>query len=219
MKHPATRRLGLGGTTEDQRQRKSGKLPPPNRADARHEAAHAVVSARCELPLASTSIKRGQGHSVQNATGLPAGVRLMSVGYTTLVRGSAQTWADALPDASARRQIEQFAVQVAAGIWAEQLRGGAIFDPVHRDDLQSLVQIAHTLRIGGSTDDEAVQIFIDSAISSAGSILLQDGGVAWDRVTTALLRKKCLTGAEVGSIIAESDSESRLPRTKRRSSN
>ena len=43
------------------------------------------------------------------------------------------------------------------------------------------------------------------AVECAGIILSHDDGLAWERVTTALLRKKYLTGDEVRAIVAEGD--------------
>jgi hypothetical protein len=185
--------------------KRGGKVPPPTRADARHEAAHAVVSVRMELPLEATSIVRAEAHATLSAI---KGVVLKSVGYTNLVSGTVKSWEAALPDPIARQSFEKFAVQGAAGIYAEMSRGSHMFSPEHRDDLEMLVKIASRLGVGNSTDEEAVRNFVDTAVSNAEAVLTQDTGVAWERVTTSLLRKKRLTAQEVRRIVQESDTDS-----------
>jgi hypothetical protein len=177
-----------------------GGVPKPNRADAKHEAAHAVVSVRAGLPLASTSIRRGLGPRVAP----PKGIReMVSLGYTTLAEGSAEAWVAALPTPDARWKLKLLAAQTAAGIVAEQTSANRSHMADH-GDLQGLVNIAAKLGIGESSEEPAVQTFIKESLELAEAMLTHDNGLAWDRVTSSLLRKKSLTGDEVRQIVERS---------------
>lgn len=176
------------------------KAPKPSRSDARHEAAHAVVSVRSGLPLASTDIRRGRPIE-QPDRFAPSPLKYVSVGYTTLEPGTVEQWRDALPDPSAADLLTRFAAQAAAGVVAEMERGAQPTDPTCRDDLQQLVQIAGVLGLGESNADEPVRAFMAEAISRASELLCLDNRVGWESVTTALLRRSHLTGEDVRAII------------------
>lgn len=169
------------------------KPSKPTRADARHEAAHAVVAVRLGLPLDSTTIRRSQGHALSDG---------YSLGYTSLVPGTVHRWERELPSVSAQDKLRALATQCAAGVVAEMTAGADETAPAHRDDLQQIVQIAGALGLGGSTDEAPVREFVGSAVRNAAAVLSADGEVAWDRVTVALFRKQTLSGGEVEEIVA-----------------
>ena len=131
------------------------------------------------------------------------GFKLVSAGFTTLLDGSVKAWIESLPDEAAKSDLSKFAAQAAAGICSEIFYNGTLYDLACRDDLQQLVHIAGALGIGESTDDASVRAFVDAALAVASDRLVtQDSGVAWDRVTTALFRKKSLSAEEVQHIVA-----------------
>lgn len=165
--------------------------------DARHEAAHAVVSVRLGLPLESTDILR----RIEPYPGRQ-GLEVLSTGYTTLPEGTAEAWAGQLPDPEARRNLESLAVQCAAGVVAEMAGGGKSNDIAHRTDLESMIQIAGNLGIGMSTDQRAVKDWMQDCVGRAAGALFADNGVAWDRVTDALLGRGHLTGDDVRALAA-----------------
>jgi hypothetical protein len=139
---------------------------------------------------------------------MPPGVVLVSSGYTGLVEGSARAWQRALPDPDARKALVGFAAQAAGGIVAEMARGASPFGAECRDDLFGVVQIAGVLGVGNSSDEEDVRAFVSAAVATAKEALEgRDDGIAWERVTTALLRKTALTGDDVRAIVREADAE------------
>lgn len=166
---------------------------------AKHEAAHAVVSVRVGLPLASTDIRQrrqveGNGSTLVN-----------SAGFTTLEPGTTSRWRDALPDQEAITSLTLFGTQAAAGIVADINAGLRLGDVSHLDDVQQLVQIAGILGIGESNEDPAVCEWMAARVKDAGAALISDDGAAWDRVRVALARKRCLTGDEVLSLVQLAD--------------
>ena len=171
------------------------------RADARHEAAHAVVSVRLGLPLASTDIAKRTVTSQFGREGFA------SAGYTAIEPGSAERWTSELPADSARANLEAFAAQAGAGVVAELVRGGELDDPAHRGDLQDIVQIAAVLGLGESSNDPAIRDFMTRSIKRAGEALDRDGGRAWDIITEALMEKKALTGDQVRYLIQYADDQ------------
>lgn len=185
----------------------TAKKPKPTLADARHEAAHAVVSVRLGLPLESTSIRR---ELITASSGRPSSVPLrpgeafVSAGYTTLVNGTTEQWVRALPDATARESLKNFGAQAGAGIVAEMRRGAVLSDVSHRDDVQQLVQIAGILGIGTSTAEPEVRQWIAERIAVAEAVLQDDGGASWDRVAATLARKQILSGDQVRALVYES---------------
>ena len=190
--------------------RRKPKAPKPSRADARHEAAHAVVSVRFGLPLASTDIKQRVVTTSNTDTPMPSlreGYVAFSSGFTTLVEGTARAWEEALPDPKAVESMRRFAIQTAAGIVAEMQRGAEINDLTHGDDIYQIVGFASVLGIGDSNEVPAVREFLGEAVTYAEAVLRLDDGAAWDRVTSTLYRKKALTGDEVRSLVAASDSK------------
>lgn len=166
------------------------KRPKPTRADARHEAAHAVVGVRLSLPLASTEIGYVK-HEGRGGTGL-----------TALVEGSTDGW-NREPDG--RAKFERYTVQIAAGICAEVERGAGIDAPENARDLHEILQVADGFGVGGSFDDLAVRAWLVGQVEAARKILYRDDGRAWERVTVNLLRKRKLSAAEVRALVVESD--------------
>lgn len=130
---------------------------------------------------------------------------MRSVGFTTLVEGTAERWQASLPDPDARASIEALAAQAAAGIIAELERGTALNDPAHSDDVYQLVQIAGVLGIGKSTADAGVREFLAVAVERAGATLSADDGRAWAVVTQALRQRRSLVGDEVRALVAAVD--------------
>jgi hypothetical protein len=191
-----------GGLTMARRTR--AKKAKPRDDDAVHEAAHAVVSVRLGLPLASTDIlKRGR---INHPGGVPTGYQaLESAGYTTLEPGSADRWVDELPDPAARASLEALAAQAAAGIVAELSRGAKLDDPAHYDDRYGVVAIAGVLGLGTSSVEQPVRDFIVASIERAKDVLLQDDCRAWNTVANALLERKTLTGDEVLYLVQFTD--------------
>ena len=170
---------------------------------ARHEAAHAVVGVRLGLPMASTDIKRRSQSPNGRAMVARRGYMVRpSLGYTTIVEGTAERWQDALPDPATQDGLERLAAQCAAGIVAEVMAGREINDPSCYDDAQQLVQIAGGLGLGRSDMDEPVRDFTSRALQRAGDVLGQDDGAGWDNVTRALLKRESLTGDEVRAILS-----------------
>lgn len=164
---------------------------------ARHEAAHAVVSVQLGLPLASTDIRRrtvdpNTGERMRDA---------VSVGFTTLRRGSAEGWRAALPDGAAREKLEALGAQCAAGVVAETEAGLPLSAPEHREDLVAIVQIAGALGLGTSNEDEAVRRFMAECFQRAADVLFADDGEAWAAVTRALLERRVLNAEEVARCI------------------
>ena len=92
--------------------------PKPTRADAKHEAAHAVVSVRLDLPLASTDIKQRVITTSDKMPSLREGYVAFSSGFTTLVEGPVAAWEEPVPDPDAVAARRSFAGQTAAGIVA-----------------------------------------------------------------------------------------------------
>jgi hypothetical protein len=165
--------------------------------NTRHEAAHAVVSVRLKLPLASVDIRSRRvpdGHRVLTTTGLVA-----------MQEGAVAAWAQALPALDARNRIVEYATQAAAGPVADQ---GSAIKP---DDLgasvdwQQIFEMAVALGIGPTVNDPMVKAWALERTRAAAAILNDDGGAAWDRVRFALARRKSLTGDEVRRLIDESD--------------
>ena len=179
--------------------------------DARHEAAHAVVSVRLNLPLASTDIIRQavpQGHDQERAMiSLAPGQVGVSSGFTTLVEGSAEVWQRSLPDPDARASLESLAQQVMAGPVADAYADLPLGHFGHRDDLQQVVQLAGILGIGTSNEDPAVKDFMSSSFERADEVLMEDDGAGWDRVAQALLGGRALTGAYVRALLREEAGE------------
>lgn len=190
-------------------ERAAQKAPPKlttskaRRATAFHEAAHAVVSVRLGLPLASTDIRQRVVGS-DSMPSLREGQVGISSGYTTLVEGSSQAWLEALPDPDARDKLERLAVQAAAGVVAEIWLGGQPGDPACRDDLQQVVQIGGMLGMGDSNLDPAMQEWMSNCVSRASDVLLTESEEddAVHRVADALLEREYLTGDDVRQIIA-----------------
>lgn len=176
--------------------------------DARHEAAHAVAAVRLNLPLDYTTIRKQVVAGDQGAGGRRSysNDTAVSVGYTTLVEGSAQAWADALPDPVARERLEALAIQCAAGPAADAESGIRLGDVSHQGDLQGLLMLARNLGIGHSTDEAPVREWMAEQCLLADALLSgSDDGAAWDRVRVALARKRHLTGDEVRALVGESD--------------
>jgi len=167
---------------------------------ARHEAAHAVVGVRLNLPLAYSSVRSeviAEGGSEGGRCSYTKD-KFLSVGYTALVEGSSEAWIKVLPDPEARERLEAMALQTAAGIAADAESDLKLGDVSHQEDLQALVQIAGALGIGISTEELAVREWMSRALQAAGVLLQRvDTGAAWDRVRVTLARKRYLTGAQV----------------------
>lgn len=161
---------------------------------ARHEAAHAVVSVRLNLPLVYTHIRR------QTIT--EGDETFVSLGFTSIEEGSARGWIDALPDPVARERCEALALQTAGGPAADLRAGLRLGDVSHEGDMRGLVAMAGALGIG----DEARPKWLSDQCNAA-AVLLEacDDGAAWDRVRAVLERKRYLTGDEVRDLVAESD--------------
>lgn len=167
---------------------------------AHHEAAHAVVSVRLGLPLASTDIRR-------RAYRLQSGGMVLSGGYTTLVDGTVDSWYDALSDPEKRNwaqdQFHLLAVQCAAGVVAEKSRGVEPNNEAHRLDVSEMLKIASVLGIGESKEDPPVQKWFTSQLERAQDVLWRDDAAAWKRVSTELHRRRTLWGDEVRGIVAD----------------
>ena len=175
--------------------------------NARHEAAHAVVSVRLGLPLASTDIVRRTSSPDGRQVRVPPGYNAVaSLGYTTLVKGTAEAWIDKLPDPIAKDSLERLAAQAAAGMVAEVDAGHQLGDAAHHDDFYRLVQLADVLGLGQSNQDPAVRGFIASAYVRAEKILHGDRE-GWDGVAQALLDRQALTGDEVRALLREAAGE------------
>lgn len=194
----------------------SAKVRPPDRFDAAHEAAHAVVCIRRDLPLEYATIgRRGViGRDFLDDR------EMVEIGITKIGGHVTMEWFDSLPDPAARAKVDDLATFMAAGIVSEVVRRDANLDDVkHRGDWQDLLKLIANLRQGGSMPDgpdatlvqafgdPAVEDYIASALDRAQDILLQDDGTAWERVTTALFRKKYLTADAVRAIVTESDAD------------
>jgi hypothetical protein len=180
--------------------------PTDDRADARHEAAHAVVSVRLGLPLAYTTIRPGTDAiiSPHAQRTMPSGVKLVSVGYTTLDPGTVERWQAALPDPEARANVQAVAVKTAAGMVTEAESGADVFDAADRGDFVELLQAAAVLlRTPFQENDPppAVRAWCAARLTDAETLLHVDGGAAWERVTVALLREKHLSGDEVRALV------------------
>jgi hypothetical protein len=179
-----------------------------SRALARHEAAHAVVAVRTGLPLEYTTTRGGRplNFKVEDRDQETAG-ETRTVSDHLLLQ-----WFDALPDPKARAKIDSVVACTAAGIGEGiGIRKVGWEDETHRGDLLKVLRILRNLRRGGviqettSPEDPEGRAFITSAVDRAEEILMRDNGVAWERVTTELLRKKYLTGVQVRAIVAASD--------------
>lgn len=160
-----------------------------------------MVAVRLGMPLSSASIRLRRGHPIEGWN-VPPEVVLVSAGYTTLVDGVVERWLAQLPDGAARANLEALAVQQAAGIVAELDAGKGINDLAHRDDMFQMVQLGGALGYGKSSTDQAMKSWLKAAFRRAAAILAADGGIAWDRVTMALLRKRELSGDEVKGLVA-----------------
>lgn len=165
---------------------------------AMHEAAHAVVSVRLGLPLESTDIIERE--EAVGAAGKTIGV---SQGFTTLREGTVRPWLEALPDEGARRNLEAFGAQGAAGIVAERYLGSADDHPAIQEDLTAVVIVAGWLGLGKDAAEPPVRRFVAQATARAEEVLMQDGGAAWDRVTEALIERRALSGDDVQHIVSE----------------
>lgn len=173
---------------EIKRQAQSRKEPA--RVDAaKHEAAHAVVSVRLGLPLASMDIMVRRG--AIGSSGL-----ISSFGCTTLVPGTAQDWIDT----ENHEALRSLAVQGAAGMAADRYGDRSWNDPGHDDDLHGIVRIAGFLGLGESSEDPAVQEFIADSYKRAADILI-DSFDAWNRVISALLERRQLSGDDVRALV------------------
>lgn len=164
-------------------------------SDARHEAAHAVVSVRLGLPLAYTCIGMDPSRPRYGVS-----VDTVSVGYTSLEEGCGEAWRAALPDETARKALESLAVQTAAGIVADLDEGLPLGHVSHAEDMEGIIQIAGVLGFDLSTSEPAVQAFMRNAFVRATLILSQDDGAAWNRVCAALVKRRRLTGALVAAL-------------------
>jgi hypothetical protein len=176
--------------------------PKQDPHDARHEAAHAVVAVRLGLPLAFTSVQRrvlSPGDRT-NLSRAPGDV-VVSAGYTTLEEGAQERWRAALPSEEARQQLTAATTMAAAGIAADAMVHLPFGHVSHWDDLAAILHRAHVLGIGDSDADPAVRAWGAERVEEAGQILEADDGVAWDRVTAALRRKKRLTVDQVLCIV------------------
>ena len=191
-----------------------------NRADAKHEAAHAVVAVRLGLPLAYATIRPWPlTPSLNNARlGLPSDSETWLGGHYALVEGAVESWEKDLQSSdpaardAARKEFIQYAAVISAGIGAtvESKRRPSWLDIAHQGDIHDFMLVAGLLGVGRKFKTPAVQSFLNSSLIRAQIDLQKmDAGKAWDRVTTALFRKKHLTGDEIKKIITESDAEGR----------
>lgn len=159
-----------------------GTAVNPRGADrrvARHEAAHAVVAARLDLPIDTCDITEQRDRS----------------GRTTLE-----------PEADVNK--EGFATVAAAGtvvecdlrtrFWIIAPRAPAA------TDVQRLLEIAEDLGIIADQNGEQSPEFGAWArvkAREARDLLCRDHGAAWRRVTTALLRARCLSGPAIYALV------------------
>jgi hypothetical protein len=176
-------------------------VTPEDWNGAKHEAAHAVVAVRLGLPLGSTDIIERQ--QVLGA----GGDTINSQGYTTLREGTVRPWLEALPDAEARRNLEAFAAQGAAGIVAERDLGSTDDHPVIQEDLTAVIGVARWLGLGSDRSELPVRRFIAQATTRAEEALREDDGAAWERVAEALAERRSLSGDEVRRLVSEEGSK------------
>ena len=189
---------------------------PGLRSAARHEAAHAVVAARLGLPLVSVDVRVRSIPANDPASGsIEAGT---SLGLTVLeppCEGYELKPGEQLTPAQ-KEEIEARAAQAAAGIVAE----GSIDEIGARTDLYCVChqwgvidgRVGETLSLSFEENKLAVTrlppslaVFIEGASRRAAQLLQRDGGVAWDRVKMALVRKSALTGDEVRTIVKDAE--------------
>lgn len=156
----------------------------PSRADARHEAAHALVAVRLGLPLLFTDV-----------TPRPVNATLVSRGFT----GLDDRVLSEMIAAKGAPVLRSRAVFAAAGIVPEYQRGAPADDSSHVDDLRGVREYADRLGIAD------LPAFLADCINEAAALLLVDEGVTWDRLTTVLLRKRMLRGDDVRAIVAQAD--------------
>ena len=144
-----------------------------------HEAAHAVVGVRLGMTLHSVDIRllpRRDDH----------GNVSVSCGYTSYVVSDLTA---RLGEPAARRARAIFA---AAGIVAERAHGDG--DPTAcTDDVDGVMR--HGTAAGVLPVEMAT--FLADAVTEASRLLMVDGGAAWLRVRTALLRQRSLSPARV----------------------
>lgn len=146
------------------------------RTAARHEAAHAVVA-----------VREGLGHLIQTVT-----IGLADYdGAMQWIPSTADSMVAQLTSPNGVATIRAMATVIAAGINVTPGR--------HSDgDKEQLADIAWMI---GESYKEVAQ----SSRQRAKEILMCDTGAVWDRLTTALLRKKTLSGEEVLRIVASVD--------------
>ena len=176
---------------------------------ARHEAAHAVAAFRLGLPLVYTAIERRARVPDPSAEEATANA---PVGVTVFAEGAAEAWLAALPDQAARAGIDAYAVQIAAGVWADASasrsastslwgKAKALF-ALSKRDYAALVELAGHLELPNGDEGEDVEAtYALKAVGSAMKLLKADQ-VVWDRVTAALERAGRLTSAEVAALVA-----------------
>lgn len=185
---------------------------------ARHEAAHAVVAVRLDLPLLYTSIVPGGAgdDSISDDTRKTGrGGKLSTAGHTKLERYRLAQWKAALPDSNAYANLEMVSVETAAGVVAENNKGAALDHGGSHNDLVQLMQQASILlgvKFSLTDPPRVVTQWLTAQLNDASELLQADGGVAWDRVTAALLRKKHLSGDEVRVLVGQADAVSGFQR-------
>lgn len=189
--------------------------------DARHEAAHAVVAVRLNLPLEYVNIRE---RKVQK------GNAIYTYGGGAMINAEAKAaWFAELPSGQGEERITSWAVEIAAGPVSDQAAGCDPNDLGASVDWEQLLALAYALGVGSYTEvrpwvtrigvpseiigrfrnDPAVRAWLNERTKAARRILHRDGGAAWDRVRLTLERKKYLTGDEVRELIAESDRQNK----------
>jgi hypothetical protein len=157
-----------------------------------HEAAHAVVGVRLGMTLHSIDIGlqfvRGKGGEIA-----------LSSGYTSYLVNPLTERLGAVAAFRAR------AVFAAAGMVAEEERKTVDLVAI-RDDFEGIRRYASALGYPSDRSNPIFNSFYAASHKRAHTLLLIDGGAAWERTQKALRRHQTLTPAMVTNLVGETGS-------------
>jgi hypothetical protein len=151
-----------------------------------------VVAVRLDLPLNTTEIRIQPG----------------SVGGVTLDKATVDQWTQSPSEPASRERIQALAVVAAAGFVAAAFSGFPQDHPTLSHDLDAILSADARMmgvKLTRDPNEPALHAWITDRISDARAILQADDSLAWNRVRSALSKKKRLTRDEVRRLVRESD--------------